>query len=155
MRTPSLQEFKRWSREHYALAYAVVAAQAFAQCERARVDAYIAPIFERHTFNVCERFAKSPPERITNIGNLYLTDLEAPDYLAFLAECDAANRAHGWTGQDGFCPALVAEHEATKAERALIDAGRELMGIEQDLYGDNRAKMLRLLLEMCLSRKAA
>ena len=154
MKTPTLQEFKRWSREHYQLAHAVCAATAFAQCQRERVDAYVQPIFERYGFEVSERFVeRGMDRRITDIKRLYLTDLDAPEYLDFLDECHAAHRAHGFKGPHGHCPALVAEDLQRTAEHALISAGRELLGIEDaPLYGENRAKMLDLLMGACLKR---
>ena len=50
MHTPTLQQFQAWAAENSRLAYAVVAAQAFAQTKREQVDAYILPVFRRYTF---------------------------------------------------------------------------------------------------------
>lgn len=155
MRTPKLAEFKRWARQHSALAHAVVMAQAFAELERERVDAYIAPILADFSFKYGERYTEKRGQFINKVGDLYLCDDEA-GLKRFYECCDEAHRAHGFTGPHGHCPALTAENLQMEAERALIDAGCELMGIERGLYGENRAEMLRILMGACLlERKAA
>ena len=102
----------------------------------------------------CDEFTERvTDERILDIKRLYLTDLDAPDYLAFLAECDEAHeahKAHGYNIQPGYCPALIAEDELIQAQNALIKSGAQWLGIEGDLYGEHRAKMLDLLLGACL-----
>lgn len=156
MKQPTLSEFKQWSRDNYRLAHAVCLAQAFAETERARVDAYIQPIFERYGFRVDASICKDLPcfnEPITTPRDLYLSD--DPRLPAYYAECDAAHRAHGFTGPDGHCPALVAESLLIDAQNALLDSGAELIGIDRSsLYGDNREKMLRLLTGAALKKGA-
>jgi hypothetical protein len=44
--TPTLDQFEQFSRDAALAARAVLMAQAFAQLERERVDAYIRPIFD-------------------------------------------------------------------------------------------------------------
>lgn len=161
MRTPSLSEFKTWARAHSTAAIVVCAAQAFAKVERERVDAYIRPIFNRYAFQKSLPVGKdgwrmSGP--VNKPDDLYLCTDE-PRIAAYYAECDAAHRAHGFTGPDGHCPALVAAEIARKCENGLITEGAKLMGIELPLlYGERRQKMLDLLLGACLKtdeRKAA
>lgn len=159
MKTPSLNEFKAFSRKNAGLAMAVIAAQAFAAAERARVDAYIVPIFESFKFEFMGELASqaglSGP--IASKNDLYITEDEEK-VAAYYAACDVAHRANGFDGPDGFCPALCAENDLVKAENALIDAGCELLGLDSSalIYGETRAKMLELLLEACaLARKAA
>jgi hypothetical protein len=144
---PSLSQFKLWSKQHASLAMSVVAAQAFAQVERERVNAYIDPLFSEYGFK------DEDGQPIKDVRHLYLCrdeDLCADFYKA----CDYEHRKHGFTGKDGHCPALVAEHLQIIAESALIEAGAKLINIESDLYGDNRAKMLDLLLGACLKARA-
>ena len=40
----------------------------------------------------------------------------------FDAECEAAHRAHGFHGPAGYCPALIAENDACKAEAAVLES---------------------------------
>jgi hypothetical protein len=158
MKTPTLQEFKRWSKAHGGLAEAVCMAQAFAQCERERVDAYIKPLFELFDFYVAERFVERgrPQERITDVNRLYLTDLEGAEYKRFVEECDKEHRAHGFKGKAGHCPALVAESLQIIAENALLKAGGELLGVDfTSTSMELRAKALDLLLGACLKKEAA
>jgi hypothetical protein len=52
-------DFKDWAREHRSLALAVCRAQAAAELTRARVDAYIKPIFESFGFVYSGELAES------------------------------------------------------------------------------------------------
>lgn len=163
MKTPTLYQFKAFARDHAELAYAVAMAQAFAQVERERVSAYIQPLFELYDFYVCDQFAERiGRERITDPDRLYLTDLESPQYLDFVEQCDVEHRKHGFTGPKGHCPALVADELRRVAERTLIGEGCRFMGIEPDALWRNmgaHSKMLDLLMGACLKarveRKAA
>lgn len=147
MRTPQINEFKAWAQANSDLAKAVLLAQAFAKIERERVDAYILPMFEAREFY---REKKWGGERITEYKDLYLTDLKSPEYLQFCADCDAAHRAHGFDGEPGYCPALIADDVRRKAESALIDAGCKLMDIDHIYNMKHRADMLKLLMGACL-----
>lgn len=157
MKQPTLKQFKHWSAAHSALAKSVVMAQAFAQCKRAQVDAYIAPVFELFDFYPSETNLAHglKRERITNINRLYLTDLDSDEYKKFLAECDKENRAHGFTGPIGHCPALIAEELQRIAERALLESMSPLFDVEfGDTYGENRVNALDLALGACLKKAA-
>jgi hypothetical protein len=139
-------------------------ARVFAQMERTRVDAYIVPIFRTYHFEVAAKWrdredrgllAKYPDWRITDKADLYLTDDE-PLCAMYYAECDAAHRAHGFTGPAGHCPALTAEHLVMTAERLLIELGEPLCGIEADrIWGENRTKYLELLIGACTQHMKA
>ena len=154
MKQPTLTEFKHWSRENYRLAHAVCLAQAFAECERKRVDAYIQPIFEKYGFRAdltVDRETEWHNKPLTTPRDLYLS--EDPRIPAYYEECDAAHRAHGFTGPKGHCPALVAENLLIEAQNALLDSGAELIGIDRGLlYGVNREKILNLLLGAALKQ---
>lgn len=154
MKTPTINEFKAWALEHQSLALAVCKAQAFAQCERIRVDKYVKPIFDRYEFHstLC-----GSTGRITDPERLYLCEDE-PLCAAYYAACDKAHREHGFKGEPGQCPALVADTRRIQLENGLLRAGCELFDL-QDIPSlpDQRAQMLRLLLGACLikERKAA
>lgn len=142
---PNVHQFKSWCKAHRSLAEAVCLATAFAQAQRVRVDAYIQPLFDSFGF-LDEEGAK-----IDKAGNLYLCTDEAT-CTAFYAAADAAHRAHGFTGPQGHCPALVAEHLQIQAEYQLIEAGCELFGLNAAyVCGENRAKLLQLLLKSCIA----
>lgn len=149
----SLEEFKRFARETAPAARAVLMARAFAEVERARVDAYILPLFATFRFeyrgDLAARCGCSGP--ILSPRELYLCDDEA-QVQAYFAACDAAHRAHGFTGPDGHCPALRAEQLRREAERALIELAAPLFGISADAvgYGDDRKEFLHLIIGACM-----
>lgn len=157
MQTPSLKQFTTWAHQHHGLAKTVVMAQAYAQLKREQVDAYIAPIFARYDFRVDPKFARRPAgEKIMDIKDLYLTDLDSPQYKAFLADCDRAHRKHSFDGPENHCPALIAEHLQLQAETVLLDAGCKLMGLEHIPYKlEHRAEMLKILMGACLKEPTA
>jgi hypothetical protein len=152
---PTLDQFKRWARDSAPVARAVCLAQAYAELERERVDAYIRPIFDRYKFEYAARWSENPDgtpyhKRIPDPAHLYLCDDE-PGLKAFYADCDDAHRAHGFTGPEGHCPALRAEHLLLVAQSALIDLAKPLFGFDSThLYGEDRRKCLDLLLGACL-----
>src|SRR5436305_796946 len=61
-------DFKDWAREHRSLALAVCRAQAAAELTRARVDAYIKPIFESFGFVYSGELAESLDMRAGRCG---------------------------------------------------------------------------------------
>jgi hypothetical protein len=150
---PTVDQFKTWARRNQPVAKAVLLARAFAALERQRVDAYIAPIFASYGFTYGAIARGQLTGLIPTQKDLYLAD-DGPQMAAYYAECDAAHRAHGFTGPDGHCPALTAETLVRDAERALMDQALPLFGIE-DVYGDDRAKYLELLIGACLIKKGA
>lgn len=145
----TLPAFKQWARECAPAAKAVLMAQAFAELERARVDAYILPIFQSYQphFRVNPKWAERYGELVQTPRDLYLCDQEAivQDYFE---DCDRAHRAHGFKGPHGHCPALTAEHLLTQAEHCLIELAKPLTGIE-NVYGEDRAKYLKILIGAC------
>jgi hypothetical protein len=151
---PNIAEFKRWAKSHTALAEAVCLAQAFAELQRERIDAYITPIFQRYGFQYSGELCRNLSGPLPNQGDLYLC--EDPRIADYFEECDQAHRAHGFTGPHGHCPALVAEHLLIKAQNALIDAAMPLFGVEHHMMStDQRRKYLDLLLGACLIKEAA
>lgn len=136
---------KAWGKKYGELAMTYCKAKAFAEVERERVDAYKKPIFEKYNFVYDEKWGEGP-KKITDENHLYLADLEHETVKAYFEEMKDAHIVHGWTGERDFCPALVAEHLLIDAENAILDAGTEFTGIEKEtLYGDNRKKMIDLL----------
>lgn len=145
--TLSITSIRRFARDHKGLAHTVCTAQAFAELERERVDAYTRPIFDRYTF-LCERTGK----RITDPDRLYLTDLDGANYLDYLEAVYDAHAAHGWEGPRDHCPALVAESLHTDAENCLLQAFADFIGASTaSFYGDTRKRALDLLLRACLN----
>lgn len=132
-------------------------AQAFAELKREQVDAYIQPIFDDFGFEYAARWAErgGPTGRIAKPEDLYLCDDEA-GMKRFYECCDEAHRAHGFDGPKGHCPALTAEHLLVIAQNALIDASSPLFGVDfSATFGDDRRKLLDLLLGACLKKEAA
>lgn len=151
--SPTLAEFKSFCKDVAPAARAVLMARVFAQMERERVDAYILPIFARYSFTVAAKWAERGIEAIRKPRDLYLSDDE-PQVAAYFADCDEAHRAHGFTGPQGQCPALVAEHLVITAENLLIGLGESLFGVQVHMLGlDERAKYLDLLIGAALKEE--
>lgn len=156
MRTPTLPEFKQWSRDNRGLALAVCKATAYAETMREAVDkiqrAILAeiPLYD----DMMAEHNGTERQRITDPRLTYLSKDE-PAWQRYFAECNIRERAAGLKPADmidDYCPALVAEDLQSKAERALLDSGGALCGFSAaDLYGDMREKGLRLFLGAALN----
>jgi hypothetical protein len=154
-------DFKDWAREHRSLALAVCRAQAAAELTRARVDAYIKPIFESFGFVYSGELAESLDMRageklvgkpLESEKDLYLCD--DPRLQEYFDACDAAHRAHGYDNlPKGHCPALRMEHLLIKAQGALIECAEPLTGIERYMLiaRDQDDKYVDLLIRACLA----
>lgn len=119
----------------------MILAQAFAKTERERVNTYILPLFQTFTF------VNAEGERITDPELLYECEDDAL-CAAYYTACEKAHREHGFTGDDGACPALVAESTVLKAEWAVLEVIEKFAGVDSfsvDL--DIRAKAL----DLCVS----
>lgn len=115
-KTPTAKDLQRWAQASRVLALSVVNARVVAETERARVDAYIAPVFARFTFTDDQTGAQ-----LTTARQLYQCNDEV-QVAVFFAACDLAHREQGFTGEAGMCPALIAEAAQIKAENALLGA---------------------------------
>lgn len=145
-------QVKRWAKEHIDLALALCQAMAFAEIKRKQVDAYILPVFQR--FHFTADIDNGQP--ITRPKDLYLSSDET-QCAAYYAACDKAHREHGFTGEEGHCPALIAENLVIETENALIAAAEPLFGIEvHHLWKmEDRRKYLDLLVGACLKTAKA
>lgn len=147
MESKTVADLKVWAAGHKHLAIAVLEARAFADLERERVSTYIAPVFARFSFkNDDDGHGDGSP--ITDREQLHLSD-DDDQLAAYYAACDAAHREHGFTGGEGCCPALIAEGLQVGAERALVLAMGEFMGVGEKAL---RAwdKSLQFALDVCL-----
>ena len=142
----TVSKLKAWARQNRDLAVAVVAAQAFHQVERERVDTYVAPIFARYDFRDEDGKAIATAER------LYLSE-DDDACKAFYAECDVAHREHGFAGEPGECPALVAESLKIKAENMLLESLAKFTGAPGFYTLELRAKAIKIALGACLGAK--
>lgn len=150
MNTPTLSEFKAWAKDCQPAAKAVLMARVYADMERERVNAYIRPIFDAYRFHELPTIHGAPPVRKPE--DLYCC-ADEEQVAAYFAECDQAHRAHGFTGPQGHCPALTAETLQRETEYALMKLAQPLFRIDpSDLYGDNRAKYLELLIGACFAK---
>ena len=152
MKTPNIDQFKAWARVNRPLAETVCLAQAFAEMERERVNAYILPIFQRYTFTAD---LHGDGHVLTDPDELYLSKDE-PKVLAYYAETYKAHKLNGWKGREGHCPALTAEHDLAQAQNTLIDAASGLMGVElRRLTTGKRKTLLDTILGACLKDSTA
>ena len=143
MKTPSVAEFKKWAKANRPLAKALVNARAFAESERKRVDGYLIPLFRSFGMKDEKGILIEHPDK------LYLCH-DGVLIAAYFEVADAANRAHGFTGPEGHCPAYRAEEGQRRAERELIQAWEEFFDIDGQLYGEARERLLTLLIDSCL-----
>jgi hypothetical protein len=173
----SVPDFKQWCRDNAKLALAVCEAQAYAEMTKARVDAYVQPIFDSFDFicegTMAERFDASPREGNTEkwVGRKIKTPEdsefcmlhgreESAELQAKLRRYyDAVHAEHRRQGyldlKPDHCPALEAHNLHTQAENALIDSAHDLFGIDShQLYGDNRKKYLDHLMGACIKALA-
>lgn len=153
-----INRLKKWARENKELANTVCLARAFAATEKERVDAYILPLFATFEFTKdrkgCKRDGELEPtgEKITDPEQVYLSTNEEL-CVEYFAASDAAHRAHGFDGPDGFCPASIADHDVGRAEHLLIVALGEFAGFDGHEVSkpELRTKALELGLSLCLS----
>jgi hypothetical protein len=145
----TVRKLKTWAKTNRDLAMSALAARAFAEVERERVDTYIAPIFAGYGFT--DDLGGSG-EALTDSRKLYLsTDEER--CTAYVAECDRAHREHGFDGEPGTCPALVAEDLQTKAENLLLASLAKFIGADGFYTLALRAKALDLAIGTCIAKQ--
>lgn len=155
-KTPTLQQFKSFSKDIAPAARAVLMARVFADMERERVNAYIQPIFDSYKFVYGPYGLEREGQRMTDPKDMYmLADLDDALVKAYYADCDDAHRAHGFRGPQGHCPALHAENLVLAVERELMKLAEPLFGIkETSVYGKDRAKYLELLIGAALKAES-
>src|SRR5690625_5607132 len=88
------------------------AARANAETIRAHVDSYVQPHFESFGFT-----DSTTGETLPNVESLYRHDDEAA-CADFYKSLDRLHAEHGYEVEEGVCPALSAEVDATDAETA-------------------------------------
>jgi hypothetical protein len=141
-------DLEKWAKDNRSLAYAACAAKAFADSERERVSAYVKPLFAAFSFT---DDLTGSGEKLTDPNRAYLSE-DDEKAARFYAACDKAHREHGFTGPEGFCPALVAENLQMKAEDALLKSLCEFAGMSWPYNLKLRAKALGLALSACVEQ---
>lgn len=126
-----------------------------AKTQREIIDKRQAPIWARYKFwndSEVRHNPKAKRERITKKGDLYLSEDEKL-CRQFWDDCDAANRAAGFTGPKDNCPALMAENQVIQAQTELINLALPLLGLKDDrnIWGETREKMLECLIGLAVS----
>ena len=138
---------KKWASKVRPLIVEMLTKRAFAEVERKRVDTYIAPVFARFSF------VDDEGKAITDPKMLYCCD-DVEICAAFYAACDVAHRGHGFTGEAGKCPALVAAHETLKAEWAVLASMEKFVGLDDGALSrtmEIRAEALKLAAGVALT----
>lgn len=166
---PSLDEFKKWSRENARLALAVLETQAAAEVIKAAEAVYLQPIFDSFNFiyegNAVERLDTRRGEKLAgkpipspddfNFCLLHGAD-ESEEIKAklraYYEACDAAHRAHGYTDlEEGQSPSGRTELLHLQAEWALMDSAGPLFGLTDHPHmPDQRKQYLELLIGSCM-----
>ena len=148
IKTLTIASLKRWAPKLRPLVVEMLAKRAFAEVERKRVDAYIAPVFAQF------RFVDDEGAVITNPKRLYHCE-DAAMCAAYYAACDIAHREHGFKGEPGECPALVAEHNQLKAEWVVLESMERFTGLDDGALSRSleiRAKALELCAQIALAK---
>jgi len=166
---PSVDEFKKWSRENARLALALLETQAAAEVIKAAEAAYLQPIFDSFNFiyegNAVTRLDTRRGEKMagkpipspddSNFCLLHGAD-ESEEIKAklraYYEACDDAHRTHGYTDlAEGQSPSGRAEHLHLQAEWALMDSAGPLFGLTNHPYmPDQRKQYLELLIGSCI-----
>ena len=147
-KTLTIAALKRWAPKLRPLVVEMLSKRAFAEVERKRVDAYIAPVFAQFRFVDDEGNAIVDEKRLYHCEDKALCD-------AYYAACDVAHREHGFTGEPGECPALVAEHNQLKAEWVVLESMERFVGLDDGALSrtlEIRAKALGLCTAVALAR---
>ena len=147
-KTLTIASLMRWAQKLRPLVVEMLSKRAFAEVERKRVDAYIAPVFAQFRFVDDEGNAIVDEKRLYHCEDKALCD-------AYYAACDVAHREHGFTGEPGECPALVAEHNQLKAEWAVLESMERFVGLDDGALSrtlEIRAKALELCAQIVLAR---
>ncbi|NNM59191.1 MAG: hypothetical protein HKM04_05190 [Legionellales bacterium] len=55
----------------------------------------------------------------------------------YYAECDQAHRRHGFEGEEGCCPALIAEKKASRARGHIFSVSASLLSLARKIYWGN------------------
>ncbi len=110
-----------------------------AKLQRDRVDAYIRPIFNSYRFRVKPQWVQSygyeyvqPCNPICD-KNIYLSD-DDEMCKQYYTDCDKAHRQHGFEGAMGCCPALIAEHKASRARANIFTVSAPLFNISRKVF---------------------
>lgn len=147
-KTLTIAALKRWAPKLRPLVVEMLSKRAFAEVERKRVDAYIAPVFAQFRFVDDEGNAIVDEKRLYHCEDKALCD-------AYYAACDVAHREHGFTGEPGECPALVAEHTQLRAEWAVLELMERFVGLDDGALSrtlEIRAKALELCAQIALAK---
>lgn len=138
---------KKWASKVRPLIVDMLSKRAFAEVEKKRVAAYIAPVFARFSFVDDIGAAITDPEL------LFCCDDEAM-CVAYYAACDVAHRERGFTGEAGRCPALITAHETLKAEWAVLASMEQFVGLDDGALSrtmEIRAEALKLAADVALA----
>ncbi len=138
---------KKWASKVRPLIVDMLSKRAFAEVEKKRVTAYIAPVFARFSFIDDAGAAITDPEL------LFCCDDEAM-CAAYYAACDVAHSEHGFVGEAGKCRALIAAHETFKAEWVVLASMEQFVGLDAGQLShtlESRAKALDLAAQIALA----
>ncbi len=142
-RTLTLAQLRafEYSPKTRAVRRSLAKAKRVAKETRAKVDAYLLPIFQRFEFYADGR---RDGVRITDPDKLYqCTDEKL--CAAYYAACDAEHRRQGYNLPKDHNPALVAENEVTKLENALLSLASTFFGFDFRAVHSIRERALALL----------
>lgn len=145
----TIADFRRFAMSIRPDVVALLDARTFAEAERVRVAALVAPLLARHALTIgsdVDVDDEQAGQGITDERDLYRCGDELR-VRAYYDARDALLREHGFTGPKDHCPALIAESAARAREAALVAKASQLFGVDFNrAYGDNRKRLLDTLI---------
>jgi hypothetical protein len=135
------------SDEFQRLCYAIFETMAAAKVMREKVNSYAVPLFQSLNFFESTKWGGTAGIPILDPERAYESDDEAlyNEYIDLLHE---QHLKHGFKVAHGYCPALIAESNQTRAEILLLQFMQDKIGMPEWKFLEDREKMLELYLSM-------
>lgn len=138
----SVETLKAWAAANQGYGRALIVARGVAKAIRIWVDSYTTPIVAQFDF-----VDEDTGERITKPGDVWNAGASEETFERYYAALDAAHRAHGFTGPEGHCPALIAESQIIDAENTLLRSLCDFIGARSLPFGKLRERALKIALD--------
>lgn len=130
MKTATKQDMPRIAAKIFPLIQPYLDAKVKAQSWREQMDKWDSEELARTEYRVKDEWATLEGGRVTKPSMVYL--MREDQFDEFCKLRDAYIRSLNVPGIDeGYCPALVAEYDATECENAIVDAAEEFFGVSR------------------------
>lgn len=140
------------SKEFTDLADCVLIAMARAQLTREKVDSYAIPLFVSMGIVEGKAGRREAGTPILDPKYAYTADPECPLFDRYLKLLHPLHIDNGFDVEPDCCPALIAEHNLTKAENNLLQFMEEKASMPHWNLLEERVKMINLYLGLRASQ---